>query len=114
MKQKMARLLKLIYDFRQEVSQITRGDNEYYFLFRGKYFSVSGGNSATPAAFFAYPKYFGSIAALASSQVDTPFAFADASEVRNFTGQDLVVMMYHWLDDKNMGLDEMFQQLGIT
>lgn len=113
MKEKLARLLMLILDNKEDIAAITATGAEFYFTFREKFFSVSSGSSGSPGAFFAYPKYFGSMGQLATSQTDTPYAYIDGSEAKHFLGRDYVRDLYSWLDNKNMGLDELFERFGI-
>ena len=114
MKEKLAKLLRLIDSHREEVKEIVPSEGEYYFKFRGKAFSISKG---TTAAFFAYPKWVMPIALLAtmsgSEDGAANYIYITDAELRHYLGEPIFNRFYEWINAKSLGADELFADLGI-
>lgn len=114
MKEKLARLLKLIYDNREEITDITPTEGEYYFKFRGKAFSIRPGRNA---AFFAYPKWTRPINELTFQGPDSPdanYVHISETESTNYLLYDNIFgELYNFINAQNLGVDKLFSDLGI-
>jgi len=114
MKEKLAKLLKLIDENRNEVEEIIPADGEYYFKFRQKAFSVSKGRTS---AFFAYPKWELPVSLLATmngtDDPDANYIYITDAELRQHLNGPVFEKFYEWINAKNLGADKLFLDLGI-
>lgn len=120
MKDKLARLIELISDNREEIVDIVRSTNEYYFSFRDKVFSISGPSSSGGTSFFVYPKWrhtasqlVATLNATTEEHPDANYVYILGSEISRYLGRDFSRDLFAWLESKNTGLDQLFEDLGI-
>jgi hypothetical protein len=116
MNQKLVKLLKLISENQSEIEAVVPADEEYFFTFRGRAFSVRVKDS--DPTLYAYPKWQESLEKLAAyfaSDEESEagvYAYVDSSGIE---GKDkaLIRMLYDSLQARHLGLDELFSDLGI-
>lgn len=107
------KLLTLISEHRNEIRQILPIDSEYYFEFRGKFFSLLKHESGE-LVFFAYPKWMEETADLVTLMqrgIETPNAtFVVILEGR---GDAQMIGLHEWLRAQDIGIDSLYSDLGI-
>lgn len=118
MKSKMDVLFNLISSSKDEISEIAKEGDEFYFVFRGKFFSIS--KIKIPNGFkyryavFVYPRFSGDLRQLIEKNNDG-VTYDDAAFVPVVSSDFIsgVDDFYRWLEEKFMGLDVLFRDLGI-
>lgn len=112
MKEKILAALARIRSERGEIEQIYPAQGEYYFKFRGRYFSVNSlkGNSA----FFIYPRYSGDVARLAGGLdagiEDPDLLFLSVNE--GDAPESGISELYEWLQARYSGIDDVLRDIG--
>lgn len=110
---KNEKLLALLMAEREQIENISQSDDEYYFSFRGKAFSIAKheGNYSL----FAYPKWSLPIpklvAAMERGSEEPDAAFA---RISGPSATSEISQFFEWLRAKNIGLDQLFSDLGIS
>ena len=113
---KNSRLVKLIYECRDEIDDIRSSGDEYYFVFRWKFFSLK---AAPSLKMYIYPKWNGSLGGLVelldsgTFTDETPVVAVDWMELGDAQRKELAAL-YSWIQIRHSGMDTFFDDLGIV
>jgi hypothetical protein len=113
MDQKVIRLVEKIISETDLITEIKRVDKEYYFMFRGRFFSVSQDKATNFHKLYVYPKWDQDLSSLINSfefgliedDVFVSFLPGDAGE------EDLMSSLYEAIKRKYSNIDEFLDDI---
>ncbi len=118
-----SRVVSLIHQIIQNphgVSEIYRTGNEYYFIYLGRYFSImkrTHQSNGSSYVFYIYPKAVAPLEQLAvemsvgNQPDDYPMVAYNDTDF-SADEADLFRQLYRVLEERHLGLDELFNDLG--
>lgn len=113
MKEKILHAFVEIDKNRQEIREIQSSGTEFYFIFRGRSFSVS--DSSSGGVFYVYPRFHGGVVELAAAMergIDHPdLIFVNVSD--EDVGSNRIGQFYAWMQSKHLGIDDLLRDIGL-
>jgi len=117
MKEKLIQALLKVYGGREEATDISSSGNEYYFRYKGRYFSVLKENGI--GRFYVYPRFSGPMKELIGAlehgieHPDLAYVSLTSNDLANSGHEDVIGQLHSWLEERYLGLDDLFADLGI-